>query len=48
MPEEVRESLKFVLAERVDDVFEAALVPDGRKGDGAPKRGSKKREKANQ
>ncbi|MDY7075509.1 MAG: endopeptidase La [Chloroflexota bacterium] len=29
IPEEVRESLKFVLAERVDDVFEAALLPDG-------------------
>ncbi len=28
--EEVRESLKFILAERVDDVFEAALLPDGR------------------
>jgi ATP-dependent Lon protease len=48
VPEEVRKSLKFVLAERVDDVFEAALVPDGRKRDGAPKRVSKKREKANQ
>jgi len=30
IPEEVRESLKFVLAERVGDVFEAALVSDGR------------------
>ncbi len=29
IPEEVRESLEFVLAERVDDVFRAALVPDG-------------------
>jgi len=29
VPQEVRKSLKFVLAERVDDVFEAALVPDG-------------------
>jgi ATP-dependent Lon protease len=48
VPEEVRKSLKFVLAERVDDVFEAALVPDGRKRDGAPKRGSKTRGKANQ
>ena len=28
--EEVRASLKFVLAARVDDVFEAALVPDER------------------
>ncbi len=46
VPEEVRKSLKFVLAEQVDDVFEAALVPDGRKRDGAPKRASKKREKA--
>jgi ATP-dependent Lon protease len=31
VPEEVRASLKFVLAERVDDVFEAALVPDEKK-----------------
>ena len=30
IPEEVRKSLKFILAERVDDVFEAALVSDGR------------------
>jgi ATP-dependent Lon protease len=29
IPEEVRESLKFVLAERVDDVFGAALVSGG-------------------
>jgi ATP-dependent Lon protease len=48
VPEEVRKSLKFVLAEQVDDVFEAALVPDGRKRDGAPKHASKKREKADQ
>jgi ATP-dependent Lon protease len=27
--EEARKSLEFVLAERVDEVFEAALVPDG-------------------
>jgi ATP-dependent Lon protease len=26
IPEEVRESLDFVLAERVDDVFTAALI----------------------
>ena len=31
VPEEVRASLKFVLAEHVDDVFEAALVPDEKK-----------------
>jgi ATP-dependent Lon protease len=31
VPEEVRASLKFVLAERVNDVFEAALVPDEKK-----------------
>jgi ATP-dependent Lon protease len=48
VPEEVRKSLKFVLAERVDDVFEAALVPDGRKRDSAAKRDSKKGGKANQ
>jgi len=30
VPDEVRTSLRFVLAERVDDVFEAALVPDER------------------
>ncbi len=30
IPEEVRKELKFILAERVDDVFEAALVSDGR------------------
>ncbi len=29
LPEEVRNSLKFVLAERVDDVFTAALTSDG-------------------
>jgi ATP-dependent Lon protease len=29
VPDEVRKSLKFVLAEWVDDVFEAALLPDG-------------------
>ena len=28
IPEEVRESLKFVLVDQVDGVFEAALVPD--------------------
>jgi ATP-dependent Lon protease len=31
VPQEVRKSLKFVLAERVGDVFEAALVRDGQK-----------------
>jgi len=30
IPEEVRKSLEFVLAERVDEVLEAALVSDGR------------------
>jgi ATP-dependent Lon protease len=29
IPDEVRKSLTFVLAERVDDVFEAALASDG-------------------
>ena len=29
IPEEVHKSLKFVLAERVDDVFKAALTPGG-------------------
>lgn len=43
VPEEVRKALKFVLAERVDDVFEAALVPDGRK-----RRGSTRKRKAKQ
>ena len=38
VPEEVRKSLKFVLTEGVDDVFEAALVPDDR--DGQKQRGS--------
>jgi len=33
--EEARKSLKFVLAERVSDVFEAALVPDGQKQRGS-------------
>jgi ATP-dependent Lon protease len=32
VPEEVRASLQFVLAEHVDDVFEAALVHDEKKG----------------
>jgi ATP-dependent Lon protease len=27
IPDEARKSLEFVLAERVDDVFETALVP---------------------
>jgi ATP-dependent Lon protease len=31
VPEEVRASLQFVLAEHVDDVFEAALVQDEKK-----------------
>lgn len=30
VPEEVRKSLKFVLADRVDSVFETALLADGR------------------
>lgn len=29
IPEEVREGLEFVMVERVDEVFEAALEPDG-------------------
>jgi len=32
IPEEVRNSLRFVWVERVDNVFKAALVPDGRCG----------------
>jgi ATP-dependent Lon protease len=35
IPDEVRESLKFVLAERVDDVFDAALVSDGQERRGS-------------
>jgi len=31
VPEEVRKDLDFVLVERIDDVFDAALEPDGRK-----------------
>ena len=31
VPDEVRKELKFVLVERVDEVFEVALEPDGRK-----------------
>jgi ATP-dependent Lon protease len=42
VPEEVRESLEFVLAEWVDDVFEVALVSDGKK-----RRISRRRGKAN-
>jgi len=42
LPDEVRESLEFVLAEHVDDVFEAALVSDGREqGDSTDKREAK-------
>ena len=37
IPDEVRRSLKFVLVERVDHVFDVALLPDGR-GDAAPSR----------
>jgi ATP-dependent Lon protease len=29
VPDEVRQALKFVLAERVEDVLKAALLPDG-------------------
>ncbi|MBN1978102.1 MAG: endopeptidase La [Anaerolineae bacterium] len=29
IPDEARKSLKFILAERVDDIFETALVPTG-------------------
>jgi ATP-dependent Lon protease len=47
VPEEVRKSLEFVLAERVDEVFEAALVSDGQRQGGSTKRDSKK-ERANQ
>jgi ATP-dependent Lon protease len=32
IPEEVRDAMHFVLAERVDDVIQAALAPDGRSG----------------
>lgn len=43
IPEEVRESLDFVLAERVDDVFAAALISDGQQ-----QRGSTDQRKAEQ
>ena len=42
VPEEVRASLKFVLAERVDDVFQAALVSDERKQPRSTKKGKDK------
>jgi ATP-dependent Lon protease len=42
VPDEVRASLEFVLAERVDDVFGAALTPDGRKGHNSTRKGGKK------
>jgi ATP-dependent Lon protease len=43
IPEEVRKSLDFVLAERVDDVFAAALISDGQQ-----QRGSTDQRKAEQ
>ena len=43
VPDEVRKSLRFVLAEQVDEVFQAALVPDERK-----RRGSIKKRKGGQ
>jgi ATP-dependent Lon protease len=42
VPDEVRASLKFVLAERVDDVFRAALVSDERKQPRSTKKGKDK------
>ena len=42
VPDEVRASLKFVLAERVDDVFQAALVSDERKQPRSTKKGKDK------
>ena len=42
IPDEVRASLKFVLAERVDDVFQAALVSDERKRPRSTKKGKDK------
>jgi ATP-dependent Lon protease len=32
LPEELRRDLEFVLVDRVQDVIEAALMPDGKKG----------------
>jgi ATP-dependent Lon protease len=42
VPDEVRASLKFVLAERVDDVFQAALVSDERNQPRSTKKGKDK------
>jgi ATP-dependent Lon protease len=42
VPDEVRASLKFVLAERVDDVFQAALVLDERERRRSTKKGKDK------
>ncbi len=42
VPDEVRASLKFVLAERVDDVFRAALVSDEQKQPRSTKKGKDK------
>jgi ATP-dependent Lon protease len=39
IPEEVRKGLKFVLAEQVDDVFKAALAPNGPEQRGSKKEG---------
>jgi len=42
VPDEVRASLKFVLAERVDDVFQAALVLDERERRRSTRKGKDK------
>jgi ATP-dependent Lon protease len=39
VPQEVRKSVEFVLAEQVDDVFEVALVSDVKKRRIAKRRG---------
>lgn len=42
IPAEVRKALKFVLVERVDEVFRAALEPDGRRSRRSARRGATK------
>ena len=50
LPQEVRDSLKFVLVEKVEQVFEAALLPAKKKtarpGNGQAKRAPAKRKPA--
>jgi ATP-dependent Lon protease len=40
IPDEVRASLEFILAERVDDVFGVALVTDGQERRGSVAKGA--------